>query len=422
MNLTSKVLIALVLGVMAGLLINISQNNHPSNWVNELILNGVFHVIGTIFINALKMLVVPLVLFSLIPGIVGIGDVRLLGRVGGKSFALYLATTAIAISSAIALASSFQIGSGLAMASSQNGFSGSQAPPVSEVLINIVPSNPVAAMANGEMLSIIFFAILFGISLLSVQKSADTLIRFSGQMNLVMMRMVELVMHFSPAAVFCLIAKSVSQLGFDLLIELFGYVLVLTSSLLIHAFITLMLLLKFLGGLSVGTFLTKIRAAQLFAFSTASSGATIPVTMRTLQQRMGVDQSISSFTVPFGATINMDGTAMMQGVATVFIANIYGLDLSAMDYMTVVIMAVLASIGTAAVPGVGLVMLTLVFNQIGIPVEGIGLVLGIDRLMDMLRTAVNVTGDAVITSIVAKGEGKLSLDIYRDPQAGVIID
>lgn len=422
MNLTTKVLIALIFGTLAGLLINISQITSSLEWVNSFFIDGIFHVIGTIFINALKMLVVPLVIFSLIPGIVGIGDIKVLGRVGGKSFVLYMATTAIAISSAILLADIFAIGDGISVYSAQEGFKGSAAPPVSEVLINIVPSNPIAAMANGDMLAIIFFAILFGISLLGVQKDSGNVIKFAEQMNLVMMKMVELIMYFSPIAVFCLIAKSMAELGLDLLVELLGYVVVLSSALLLHAFVTLMLLLKFGGGLEIGVFLKKIRTAQLFAFSTASSGATIPVTMRTAQERLGVDRSISSFTVPFGATINMDGTAMMQGAATVFIANVYGMDLGLIEYVTVVVMAVLASIGTAAVPGVGLVMLTLVFNQMGIPVEGIGLILGIDRLLDMLRTAVNVTGDAVVTSIVAKTEKKLDLNVYSNPQAGVIID
>lgn len=422
MNLTSRVLIALAAGILVGLTINIGELVDKFPMLQRFLIDGFFTVIGTVFVNALKMLVVPLVIFSLIPGVVGIGDIRALGRVGGKSFALYVGTTAVAISSALFLAAAFQIGEGMTAPTSYQAFTTSDAPPISELLISIVPENPLAAMVNGEMLAVIFFAIVFGISLLSVKDESSTLIKFSEQMNLTMMKMVEIVMHFSPIAVFCLIAKSVAELGIDLLIELIGYVLVLVSALLTHAFVTLMLLLKLVGGVSVQTFLKKLRTVQLFAFSTASSGATIPVTLRTVQERLGVDRSIASFTVPFGATINMDGTAMMQGVATVFIANIYGLDLTTVDYATVVIMAVLASIGTAAVPGVGLVMLTLVFNQVGIPPEGIGLILGIDRLMDMLRTAVNVTGDAVITTIVAKAEGKLDQSIYQDPSAGTILD
>ena len=187
---------------------------------------------------------------------------------------------------------------------------------------------------------------------------------------------------------------------------------------MLHLFVTLMIVLKVFSGLSPRVFITKIRNAQVFAFSTASSNATIPVTLKTVIERMGVNNSIASFTVPFGATINMDGTAIMQGVATVFIANIYGVDLGITGYLTVIMMSVLASIGTAGVPGVGLVMLSMVFAQVGLPIEGIGLILGVDRLMDMLRTAVNVSGDAVVSTIVAKSEDKLAIDIYDDPEAG----
>ena len=417
MNLTRKVLIALVAGILLGLLLNIFGLNTPGGGVDRYLVMGLFHTVGTLFVNALKMLVVPLVLFSLIPGIVGIGDIKLLGRVGGKSFALYLSTTALAIATAILLAGLFGIGKGMSIETTSN-FDGRSAPPVSEVLINIVPSNPIAAMAGGDMLSVIFFAIVFGISLLAVAREANDVINVIEQLNLVMMKMVNLVMHFAPYAVFCLIAKAMALLGFDLLKELIGYVLVLIIVLLFHGYVSLMVILRVFSGLNPVAFMKKIRTAQLFAFSTASSGATIPVTMRTVQTRMGVDRSVSSFTVPFGATINMDGTAMMQGVATVFIANIYGVGLGISGYLIVIIMAVLASIGTAAVPGVGLVMLTLVFNQVGLPVEGIGLILGVDRLLDMVRTAVNVTGDAVVSTVVAKSEDKIDLNIYHDPEAG----
>lgn len=417
MGLTKKIFIALITGISVGLIINIAQLNADNSVINHYLVDGLFYVVGTIFVKALKMLVVPLVLFSLIPGILGIGDIKLLGRVGGKSFGLYVLTTAIAIATALIIAAGFNIGTGLEM-EAEASFSGRSAPPVTDVLINIVPSNPIEAMANGDMLAIIFFAIIFGISLLTVAKESPELVKTVEQLNGVMMKMVTLVMQFAPYAVFCLIARAMADLGIDLLTELVGYVMVLVAVLLFHASVTLMLLLKFSSGLSPTIFLKKIRTAQLFAFSTASSGATIPVTMRTVQERMGVDRSVASFTVPFGATINMDGTAMMQGVATVFIANIYGLDLGVSEYLTVIVMAVLASIGTAAVPGVGLVMLTMVFNQVNIPVEGIGLILGVDRLLDMVRTAVNVTGDAVVSTVVANSENKLDRNTYNNLEAG----
>lgn len=420
MQLANKVLLFLALGIVTGLGLNISQAT-DSVWVDSYLTNGLFHIVGSLFINALKMLVVPLVLFSLIPGILGIGDIRLLGRIGGKTFALYMFTTAIAITTAIVLAVSFGIGKGLEITSSTT-FMGKEASSFSEILINIIPSNPVAALAEGNMLSIIFFSIFFGVALLTIAKESDELVKVIEQINVVIMRMINMVMFFAPYAVFCLVAKAVAELGLDLLGQLLGYFLVLVFALLVHVFVTQMTLLKLLSGLDIGIFLKKVRTAQLFAFSTSSSGATIPVTLRTVQKRLGADPAISSFSVPFGATINMDGTAMMQGVATVFVANLYGIDLGLTGYLTVIITAVLASIGTAAVPSVGLVMLTIVFDQVDLPIEALGLIFGIDRLLDMLRTAVNVTGDAVVTSIVAKSEGRIDLAVYNDPEAGIIDD
>ncbi|MDF1764290.1 MAG: dicarboxylate/amino acid:cation symporter, partial [Oleibacter sp.] len=280
-------------------------------------------------------------------------------------------------------------------------------------------TNPVKAMANGDMLPLIFYSILAGVSLLMVGRKASGLIEGVEVANEVMMKMVTIVMSVAPYAVFALIAKAMAELGLELLGQLAGYVLVLVGALLLHLFGTLMIVLKIFSGLNPITFMKKIRNAQVFAFSTASSNATIPVTLRTVTERMGVDNSIASFTVPFGATINMDGTAIMQGVATVFIANIYGVDLGIGGYLTVILMSVLASIGTAGVPGVGLIMLSMVFAQVGLPIEGIGLILGVDRLMDMIRTAVNVSGDAVVSTIVAKSEGKMDVSVYEDPDAGV---
>lgn len=421
MNLANKIFIALALGIVIGLGLNISglANNE---WIDQNIINGVFHVVGKLFVNALKMLVVPLVLFSLIPGIIGIGDISLLGRIGTKAVVLYIVTTAIAITTAVAIAAGVGIGQGMSIPTGANFDGKEAASSFSDILIGIIPTNPIAALANGDMLAIIFFSIFFGIALLSVAKESKALIGMIEQVNAVVMRMVTMVMYFAPIAVFCLVGKAIAELGIDLLGQLLGYVLVLVFALLFHMLVTQMTFLKVFTGLSIRMFLKKVRTAQLFAFSTSSSGATIPITLRTVQKRFGVDQSVSSFSVPFGATINMDGTAMMQGVATVFIANMYGIHLGMEEYALVIITAVLASIGTAAVPAVGLVMLTLVFNQVGLPVEGIGIILGVDRLLDMVRTAVNVTGDAVVTTIVAKSENRIDLDIYNDPEAGMIDD
>ncbi|PCJ30623.1 MAG: dicarboxylate/amino acid:cation symporter [Gammaproteobacteria bacterium] len=419
MNLTMKVLFGMLLGVIVGLGLNIYQLNTEGSWANTYIVDGLFYVIGKMFINALKMLVVPLVFFSLICGVCGIADTKMLGRVGSKSFFLYMLTTAIAIAVSISIAASVGIGEGMAL-ETDTVFMGKEAPPLADVFINIIPSNPIKAMAEGEMLSLIFFSILAGISLLMVGEKARSLVSLAETANAVMMKMVTLVMAFAPYAVFALIAKSMADVGLELLNQLMGYVFVLVGALLLHLFGTLMIVLKVFSGLSPRLFLKKIRTAQLFAFSTASSNATIPVTLRTVTERMGVNNSVASFTIPFGATINMDGTAIMQGVATVFIANIYGIDLTTLDYLTVILLSVLASIGTAGVPGVGLIMLSMVFVQVGIPVEGIGLILGVDRLMDMVRTAVNVSGDAVVSTIVAKSEGKLDVECYCDPDAGLV--
>jgi Na+/H+-dicarboxylate symporter len=416
-SLTKKVLIGMFLGSIVGLTINILDLNTSDSFVNTYIVDGLFFVIGKMFINALKMLVVPLVFFSLICGVCGIGNINTLGRVGSKSLALYILTTAIAITLGISLAASVGIGEGMGLTSSAQ-FAVKTAPPISDVLINIIPTNPIKAMANGDMLPLIFFSILAGISLLMVGRKSKGLIEGAEVANEVMMKMVTIIMTVAPYAVFALIAKSMAELGFELLGQLAGYVMVLVSALLIHLFITLMIVLKLFSGLSPRVFLRKIRNAQVFAFSTASSNATIPVTLRTVTERLGVNNSVASFTVPFGATINMDGTAIMQGVATVFIANIYGVDLGLIGYLTVILMSVLASIGTAGVPGVGLIMLSMVFVQVGLPVEGIGLVLGVDRLMDMIRTVVNISGDAVVSTVVAKSEDKFDLAIYNDPYAG----
>ena len=421
MSLTAKVLIGMGLGIVVGLLINMLGLNAPGSFVNEYIVNGLFQIIGKMFITALKMLVVPLVFFSLITGVLGIGDIRVLGKVGGKSFALYMLTTAIAIAVGIMLAASIGIGEGVHL-TSEATFAAKEAPPLSEVLINIIPPNIIKAMNDGKMLQIIFFSILTGISILMVGKKAEPLVELIEIGNEIMMKMVNIVMAVAPYAVFALLAKAFANLGLGLLVDLGGYVVVLIAALMIHLFVTLMSIYKIFTGLSVPMFLKKVQEAQIFAFSTSSSNATIPVTLRVVTQKLGVDNSIASFTVPFGATINMDGTAIMQGVATVFIANAYGVDLGMAGYLTVIMMSVLASIGTAGVPGVGLIMLSMVFTQVGLPVEGIGLILGVDRLLDMIRTAVNVTGDAAVSVIVAKSENKLNLEIYNDPDAGVITE
>ncbi len=419
MTLTTKVLVGMALGIIVGLIINLLGLNGEGSFINEYVVNGFFHIVGKMFVTGLKMLVVPLVFFSLITGVLGIGDIGALGKVGAKSFVLYMLTTAIAIAVGITLAATIGIGEGVNLTTSAT-FTAKEAPALSSVLIDIIPSNVVNAMALGKMLQIIFFSILVGISILMVGKKAQPVVELIEIGNEIMMKMVNIIMAVAPYAVFALLAKAISNLGLGLLADLAGYVLVLIAALMFHLFITLMSILKIFSGMSPSIFLKKMRETQIFAFSTSSSNATIPVTLRTVTDRLGVNNSVASFTVPFGATINMDGTAIMQGVATVFIANAYGVSLGFTGYLTVILMSVLASIGTAGVPGVGLIMLSMVFTQVGLPVEGIGLILGVDRLLDMVRTAVNVSGDAAVSVIVAKSEGKLNKEIYNDMNAGVI--
>ncbi len=418
MTMTTKILLWMVAGLVVGSLINAFAADVEA--VQTYLVGGLFHVFGAIFISMLKMLVVPLVTFSLICGVCGLGDVNKLGRVGLKSFLLFMLTTALAISMAIGVASLLSPGKGFEMAGEAQQFEAPEAPPLSQVIIDLVPSNPVAAFADGNMLQIIFFTILFGICILMIGEKGRPIADAAERLNEVMMKMVTVVMAIAPYGVFALMAKTFAQQGLGLIVPMIGYFGTVALVLVLHATGTLMVLLKLLGRVDPLMFLRKMRAAQVFAFSTSSSNATIPVTLRTTEKRLGVDNSTASFVVPFGATINMDGTAIMQGVATVFIANVYGIELGLTGYLTVIGMAVLASIGTAGVPGVGLIMLAMVLNQVGLPVEGIALIMGVDRLLDMMRTAVNVTGDAAVTTIVARSEKSIDMSVYEDPRAGVV--
>jgi Na+/H+-dicarboxylate symporter len=420
MTITHKILIGMGVGLVLGSAINFLAPD--LDWVQKWLVEGLFHVIGTGFVNALKMLVVPLVTFSLICGVCGIGDVGILGRVGLKSFALYLLTTALAVILALTIAIIISPGKNFEHTQPLSDFVAPPAPPLTEVLINIIPGNPVHAFAEGNMLQIIFFVILFAIAMLMTGEAGKHLSEGAEKLNEVMMQVVTIVMDFAPIGVFCLMSKTFAEQGIGLIMPMIGYFSVVVLCLALHMLGTFSILLFTLARLNPLIFLKKMRPAHIFAFSTASSNATIPVTLQVVEKRLGIHNATASFTVPLGATINMDGTAIMQGVATVFIANVYSIDLNITDYVTVVGMSILASIGTAGVPGVGLIMLAMVFNQVGLPVEGIGLILGVDRILDMLRTVVNVTGDATVTSIVARGENEIDEALFNDPEAGAITD
>lgn len=423
MSLTAKILWALVGGLIVGVFINkvlgdVSFDLGITQFAPQSFFVEIFHVGGKIFVNCLKMMVVPLVFVSLVCGVCSLSDTSKLGRLGGKSITLYIATTAIAITIAITLALLIAPGEGAGWVSDAT-LTGKEAPSLGQVIIDMFPTNPIAAMANGAMLQIIVFAILFGLAMMSCGDPGKRVISFFEDVNVINLKLVGILMTFAPYGVFCLIAKLASTIDVADFAEYLGmYFLTVLGALFIHALITYPIILKTLSGLNPVIFLKKMKNAQLFAFSTASSSATLPVTLETATKKLGIDPKVASFTVPMGATINMDGTAIMQGVATVFIAQAYGVDLSVSDYLMVVLTATLASIGTAGVPGVGLIMLTMVLQQVGLPLEGIAIIMAVDRLLDMTRTAVNVTGDCMVSCIVAKSEGEFDEAVFADPDAG----
>ena len=416
MSLTNRILTAMAAGILLGSLLNALLHGAalPDGlraFIDEGLVGGLFDVVGRIFIASLKLLVVPLVLVSLICGASSLGDSARMGPIAFKTFGLYLATTAIAVTLALVVAGIISPGEGMNLVLAAD-FQPTPPPPLVDVLVNIVPSNPVRAMADGEMLQIIVFALLVGYAISHAGEPGRRIAGFFRDLETVVMKMVEILMALAPYGVFALLVKLFAQMGLSAIADLAAYFFTVVGVLLLHAFVVYALLLRSLAGLSPRTLFAKMRPVWAFAFSTASSGATLPVTLNTVERQMGVHNSVAGFTIPLGATINMDGTAIMQGVATVFIAQVYGIDLTATALLTVILTATMASVGTAAVPGVGLVTLALVLGQAGLPVEGIGLILGVDRLLDMVRTAVNVTGDAVVTLIVAKSEGQFDQAIF----------
>ena len=411
-NLTTIIFIALILGAAAGLALNLWV---PQGYVrDEVIVNGIFYVIGQGFIRLMQMLVVPLVFCSLVCGSMAIGDTRRLGKVGMKTIAFYLLTTAIAITVAILLASLINPGTGLDMGRIETTETAvGEKLSMADTLLQIIPTNPLGALASGEMLPIILFALIIGVILAHRGEKADTVSSFFSQFNDIMMDMTMGVMKLAPVGVFCLIARTFAGLGLDAFLPLLKYMLAVFLALALQGLVVYQVLLKLFTGLSPVRFLKKFAPVMAFAFSTATSNATIPLSIDTLHRKMGVSKKISSFTIPLGATINMDGTAIMQGVAVVFAAQAFHIQLSAADFLTVIATATLASIATAGVPSVGLITLSMVFNSVGLPVEAIGLIMGIDRILDMTRTAVNITGDAVCTTIVARQDNAVDVEIFN---------
>ena len=424
MTLTTRIVIAMVAGIALGSLLNVMA---AQDWLSEVfrafvddyIVLGLFDVVGRIFIASLKLLVVPLVFVSLVCGAASLGSSARMGRIAMRTIGLYLLTTGIAVSVALVVAITIGPGNGIELPGQAN-FVPKESPSLADVIVNMVPSNPIRAMADGEMLQVIVFALLIGFAVTRVGEAGERVVSFFRDFEAVIMKIVAILMLLAPWGVFALLAKLFSQLGVGAIVDLAKYFFTVLGMLIFHGLVVYSLVLRVLAGLPPSVMLYKMRSVWAFAFSTASSAATIPITMRAVEKRLGVKPTVAGFTVPLGATINMDGTAIMQGVATVFIAQVYGVDLSIGDLGAVVLTATMASVGAAAVPGVGLITLALVLEQVGLPVEGIAMIIGVDRLLDMVRTAVNVTGDATVSLVVAEREGQVDKTVFNDWQADVM--
>ncbi|SDI25270.1 dicarboxylate/amino acid:cation symporter [Dolosicoccus paucivorans] len=402
-SLTTKIFIALLGGLLTGILIN--QFFINVSGVQTFIVDGVFKIFGQGFIVAMQMLVVPLVFCSLVTGTMSMGDTKKLGSIGVKTLAFYLFTTSLAIAIALGLGVIFKPGLGMNLALDPAQAAelavADQDLSFTNTIIEMIPKNPIQALAEGDMLKIIVFAIVVGIVLANMADRGRQIANLFEELNDMMMDMTNLVMTLAPIGVFSLIARTFSTLGFGAILSMLKYMMVVFLSLFVQQFGVYIVLLVILARVNPFIFIKKFIPVMTFAFSTSSSNATVPVNIQTLEN-MGVSRRISSFTIPLGATVNMDGTAIMQGVAIVFAANAYGITLTPRDYLIVIATATLASVGTAGIPSVGLVTLTMVFASVGLPVEAIAMIMGIDRILDMTRTAVNITGDAVCTLIMAK--------------------
>lgn len=404
MNLTTKIFIALILGVVTGLILHPMKENPM---VEKYLLNFIFNFLGNGFVRAIRMVVVPLVLCSLVMGSAGIEDVTKLGRIGIKTLAFYLSTTAFAVVLALVGGNIINPGKGIQLENiATTAVKTPETKPFVDILLDMIPINPIEALATGNMLQIIVFAILLGVALSLLGEKASNVKKLFEEGNSISLKLVELIMKLAPLGVYGLIAKTFTTLGYVALIPLFKYFIGVVIILFIHCLVTYQGILILFGKYNPIKFFKGFAPTMMIGFSTASSSACLPSSLKTVQENFGVSKTISSFTIPLGNTINMDGTAVMQGIATIFIAQIYGKDLTMAHYISIILTATLASIGTAGVPGVGVIMLGMVLVQVGLPLEGIGLVMGIDRFVDMFRTMINITGDAVCTLVIARTEGE----------------
>ncbi|MBR3139933.1 MAG: dicarboxylate/amino acid:cation symporter [Methanobrevibacter sp.] len=409
-SLGNWILIGMLLGLIVGLLLNFYLHDP---FIKDIILmDNVFFVGGNLFIKLMKMLVVPLVFCSIVVGVASISDIRKIGAIGGRTIIIYLITTAIAVTIALGIGMIIKPGLGLNMLNSAQASSVTINQTMTDTILNLVPENPINSLANGDMLPVIIFGVLIGIILAKLKEETNLINDFFSQGNTIMMEMTSIVMKFAPIGVFCLMARTFGSLGLEGIFPLSKYVICVLIGLGLQAFVVYPSLLVIFTRLNPIIFFKKFISVMFFAFSSSTSNATIPLNLDKLSE-LGVSRDVSSFTIPLGATINMDGTAIMQGVAVMFAAQAYGIDLGTSALLTVIFTAVMASIGTAGVPSVGLVTLTMVFNSVGLPVDAIGIIFGIDHILDMFRTAVNVTGDAICTLIVSFKNKSLDIDVFN---------
>ena len=409
-SLGNWILIGMLLGLIVGLLLNFYVTDP---FIKDIVLmNNVFYLGGNLFIKLMKMLVVPLVFFSIVVGVASISDIRTIGSIGGTTILIYLITTALAVTIALIIGMYIQPGAGLHMSDIGGASNLTMNQTMTDTILNLVPDNPFSSLATGDMLPVIIFGLLIGIILAKLREETETFNKIFTEGNKIMMEMTSIVMKFAPIGVFCLMAKTFGGLGFDGILPLGKYFVCVLIGLAIQGFVVYPSLLVLFTRLNPIKFFERFFSVMFFAFSSSTSNATIPLNMEKLHE-MGVSRDVSSFTIPLGATINMDGTAIMQGVAVMFAAQAYGIDLGTSALLTVIFTAVMASVGTAGVPSVGLVTLTMVFNSVGLPVQAIGVIFGIDHILDMFRTAINVTGDAICTIIVSFRNKAIDLDIYK---------
>ena len=394
-----KILIGMVLGVIAGAILGPNAE--------------VLKPIGTLFINAIKMLIVPLIFCSLVVGVTSLEDTRKMGRIGIKAVVLYLGTTAVAITIGLTLAAIFMPGAGLNMTVEAGAAVGKDAPPLIQTLLNIIPKNPINALASGNILQIIAFALGLGIALTLVGEKAKPAIAVFDSLAEAMYKLTEMVMKLAPYGVFGLMAWVAGKYGLEILLPLIKLVALVYFGCILHVVVVYSGIITTIGGLSPIRYLKGVLNPAAVAFTTTSSSGTLPATIKAAREELGVSKGISSFVLPLGATINMDGTALYQGVCALFIAQAFGIDLTTSDYLLIIMTSTLASIGTAGVPGAGLIMLSLVLTTVGLPIEGLAIVAGIDRILDMARTSVNVCGDMMVSAIVGKSEGELDTAIYN---------